>query len=657
VSQAQGFFSELKRRNVFRVGAAYLVVAWLLVEISDTIFPRLGLPEWTVTFVIALLLLGLPIALFFAWAFELTPEGVKRTEEVAQDASVTPQTGRVIDKLILVGMVVVVAVIAADRFLFKESAPGASDRTVEAAGVAGREHTAPVPARAAGESAAQPPSAVDAPGGQLVGAVPAEAEQPEASGIAVLPFINMSPDPENAYFADGISEELLNILAGIEGLKVASRTSAFSFKDKDTPITEIARLLDVQHVLEGSVRKQGQRVRITAQLIDAGSDAHLWSETYERELVDIFRVQEEIALAITAALEGILGTREVSVDAPTRDLEAYQHFLRGRSRFYQRFEMDRAIEDLQAAVDRDPQFAEAWAFLAAATGVVAGGGYPTQLDAADLNERTDEAQARALALDPDIPVLLAGMGMGLVAQGKVAEGLATLEEAARQVNPDTSPRLWLGISLAEVGYVNRALPWFESAHAQDPLVPINHGYLGYAYAVVGREAEALQLVKRSLELNPTAWYWTQLLAIEAMHRGDMARFEGLLQMLGDDASFIDAVLAAIADPEQRESLFASLPTDVSPHALDATVVVLSLMLNDADHLFAAVRRSNRSGQNYMRFAAWLPSLGWLREDPRFYQFMDDTGAVAYWDAEGYPGGCRPVDDPAGRRLDCSEYAP
>ncbi len=638
-------FVELKRRNVFRVGAAYLVVGWLLIEVADTVFPRLGLPDWTVTFVIALLLLGFPVAVFLAWAFELTPEGVKRTEEVALQESVTPQTGRTIDRLILVGMVVVVVVIVADRFLFKDSGPDASAPAAEQAARSSPESS---------ESAAVP--AANDPATQVALDAPVEVPTTEPSGIAVLPFVNMSPDPENAYFADGISEELLNILAGIEGLKVASRTSAFSFKGKDTPITEIARLLDVQHVLEGSVRKQGQRVRITAQLIDAGSDAHLWSETYERELVDIFRVQEEIAIAITTALEDILGTRRVSVDAPTRDLEAYQAFLRGRSRFYQRFELDRAIEDLQAAVDRDPQFAEAWAFLAAATGVVAGGGYPTELDAADLNERVEEAQARVLALDPDIPILLAGMGMGLMEQGKVADGLGMLEEAARQVDPDTSPRLWLGISLSEVGYVARALPWFESAHTQDPLVAINHGYLGYAYAVVGREAEALQLAKRGLELNPGAWYWIQLLAIEAIHKRDMALFAELWRMLGDDEFHI-SVLDAAVDPDQRASLFAALPTHRPPHVLNTTLVVLSLVLRDTDRLFDAVRRTDRSGQNYMRFAAWLPSLGWLREDPRFYEFMDDSGAVAYWEAEGYPAGCRPVDDPAGRRLDCSEYAP
>lgn len=638
-------FAELKRRNVFRVGAAYLVVGWLLIEVADTVFPRLGLPEWTVTFVIALLLLGLPVAVFLAWAFELTPEGMKRTEEVAPKESVTPRTGRAIDRLILVGMAVVVAVIVADRLVFQGRGPDAPAVVAE---------------QAAGPSAGQagPAAAtmMDPPATQPAPAVVAEAQRQESNGIAVLPFVNMSPDPENAYFADGISEELLNILGGIEGLKVASRTSAFSFKGKDTPIPEIARLLDVRHVLEGSVRKHGQRVRITAQLIDAGSDAHLWSQTYERELVDIFRVQEEIALAITTALKDILGTREVSVNAPTADLKAYQSFLRGRSRFYQRFELDRAIDDLQTAVDRDPAFAEAWAFLGAATGVVSAGGYPTESDPAVLAERSDQAIARALALDPGIPIALAGKGRYLVEQGKVAEGLAVLEEAARQVNPDTSPRLWLGISFAEFGHVDRALPWFESAHAQDPLVPINHGYLGYAYAVVGREEEGVRIAVRGLDLNPTASYWVQLLATEAIHKGDTAQFTELWRMLGDD-EFHAAVLAAAADPDRRAALFAALSTYGAPHPLNTTLVHLSLVLRDTDRLFDVVRQTDHSSQNYMRFAAWLPSLGWLREDPRFFAFMRDSGAVAYWEADGYPRGCRPVDDPAGRRLDCTGYAP
>jgi TolB-like protein len=636
--------AELKRRNVFRVGAAYLVVGWLLIEVADTVFPRLNLPDWTVTFVIAMLLLGLPVALFLAWAFELTPEGVKRTEDVAQDASVTPQTGRSIDKLILVGMVVVVAVIVVDRFLLKDRGPDGP------APAAAQEARSPVD-----EVAPATVSATDGAATQVAPPVTAEAQAAEASGIAVLPFLNMSPDPENAYFADGISEELLNILAGVEGLKVASRTSAFSFKGKDTPIPEIARQLGVRHVLEGSVRKQGQRVRITAQLIEAGNDAHLWSQTYERELVDIFRVQEEIAIAITTALEDILGTRRISVEAPTRDLEAYESFLRGRSRFYQRFELDRAIDDLQAAVDSDPGFAEAWAFLGAATAVVAGGGYPTDRDPAVLWERSNQAIARALALNPGIPIALAGQGRGLIEQDQLAEGLAMLEEAARQAGPDTSPRLWLGISLAELGYVDRALPWFESAHAQDPLVPLNHGYLGYAYAVVGREQEGVRLAYRAVELNPRATYWSDLIGIEAASRGDLERAREMLALVRLPPDEFAAMSAALADPELRKAFIAAGPRE---NASDYHVLVtVSLYLRDAESLFDAVRRTSRSGENLMRFAAWLPSLGWLREDPRFYAFMRDSGAVAYWEANGYPRGCRPVDAPAGRRLDCSEYSP
>jgi tetratricopeptide (TPR) repeat protein len=406
------------------------------------------------------------------------------------------------------------------------------------------------------------------------------------------------------------------------------------------------------------VRKQGQRVRITAQLIEAGNDAHLWSQTYERELVDIFQVQEEIAMAITTALEDILGTRQVSVKAPTRDLEAYQDFLRGRSSFYQRIDLDRAIDDLESAVERDPEFAEAWAFLAAATGILSIGGWPTDRDPAALADREVSASERALELDPNIPIVLAGIGRRLTDKGEVTRGLTMMERAARRTDPDTSPRLWLGIKLAELGHVDRALPWFESAHVQDPLVSINHGYLGYAYAVIGREEESVRIASRGLELNPLG-FWMQVLALEAFHKGDMARFDELSLKISDagpqgaeDAQLLESARAAVADPAKRDALFAPWPRE----SAEDTVVFLSLLVSDTERLFHAVGRTHLAGQRYMRLAAWLPSLGWLREDPRFYEFMRQSGAVEYWEAEGFPPGCRPVDDPAGGRLDCSEYS-
>ena len=297
-SKSPGLFSELKRRNVFRVGAAYVVVGWLLIEVSDTIFPRLGLPDWAVTLVIALLALGFPVALILSWAFELTPEGVQRTVNIDDIGAPRPGAGP-LDWVIALGILVVIGIFVVDRF-----GVGTTEPSLEAMAVESQESQAGV----------------------------------GVGSIAVLAFTNMSPDPENAYFAEGISEEILNILADIEELHVASRTSAFSFRGSNTPIPEIAEALDVAHVLEGSVRKQGNRVRITAQLIRADTDGHVWSETFDRELVDIFEVQEEIAQSITDALGEVLGTRQVSVTAPTSDLDAYERFLRGRARFHQRIE-------------------------------------------------------------------------------------------------------------------------------------------------------------------------------------------------------------------------------------------------------------------------------------------------------------------------------
>ncbi len=226
-------FSELKRRNVVRVGIAYLVISWVLIEVSDTIAPMMALPDWAPRLVLFVLIIGLPVALFLSWAYELTPEGVKKTHEVDADASITHSTGRKLDRMIIGALVVAVAFLVYDR--------------------------------TSGPPAPTAPPAVEA--------------EPTAEGpktIAVLPFADMSPDQSQEYFADGISEELLNVLVRVEGLRVSSRTSSFSFKGKDTPIPEIAAALNVDHILEGSVRSQGNRVRITAQLIDVKTDSHLW---------------------------------------------------------------------------------------------------------------------------------------------------------------------------------------------------------------------------------------------------------------------------------------------------------------------------------------------------------------------------------------------
>jgi tetratricopeptide (TPR) repeat protein len=313
-------------------------------------------------------------------------------------------------------------------------------------------------------------------------------------------------------------------------------------------------------------------------------------------------------------------------------------------------------------VERDPGFAEAWAFLGAATGVVWGGGYPTGFDRDELGVRSEVAGERALELDPELPLALANRGRSLVNGGTaedIAAGLELLERAASRIHPDSSPRLWYGISLSELGYVERALPVFESARHQDPLVHINHGYLGYAYAVMGREQEAERAVFRGMELQPLLGnYWVLELAISAANRGEPERAGALLISLAEQAGghpfagLWARLAAALKDPVLRQELLDSLPreSEFDVHAL----VTSSVLFGDADRLFAVVERGTQSAVNVMRLSAWLPGLDWLREDPRFFEFMRAKGAVDYWQAHGFPTGCRAVESDAGRRLDCTE---
>jgi TolB-like protein len=601
-------------------------------------------PEWGLSLVVALIVLGFPIALVLGWALELTPEGIRRTEaapEQAEPGATPPLLGK---RTVLVSaLLVAVGVGLSAGWLLKSN-------TLEPVG----------PAAVAGSGDARVPAQGD------VQQPPETINPAEIESIAVLPFVNMSPDPGNAYFADGISEELLNILAGIEGLKVASRTSAFSFKGSNTPIPEIARQLGVRHVLEGSVRKQGNRVRITAQLIQAGDDAHLWSERYDRDLDDIFQVQEDIAQAITVALEDILGTRQVAVEAPTRNLDAYQRYLHGRSRFYQRAELDQAIEDFRFAVDRDPDFAEAWAFLAATYWMQGSAGYPTDYDRAEMARLAGPAADRAMALNAGIPIGVAVKGQIVTdsgTPGAVAEGIRLLERAAALAAPDTTPRLWLALLWLELGYAERALPLLQSARQADPLVGINSGVLGIAYAIEGRRAEAERLALEAVALDGLD-FWGNLLATDRLHDGDLAGatelVAAMLSRLQDgfesESHVAAALLQALQDPSARMAHLHSLETrNWDGEGEDGDFFSASLMFERGERAFETARtRVNRPWAIVM--SAWLPAMEWLREDPRYFQSMESRGRVEYWDSYGYPRGCRPVDEPEGRRLDCEETA-
>jgi TolB-like protein len=627
-------FAELKRRNVVRMAGLYVVGAWLVVQIAETLLPIFHTPDWVLQALVVLLALGLLPALVFSWVYELTPDGLKRDLGVTAEPSFAATTGRRMDRLIFAGLIVLIGFIAADRFW----PPGSESNLAPSVDTNGEKSLAKV----------------DSDPGLTT-------DPTDRRSIAVLPFVNMSSDPDNEFFADGISEELLNILAGINGLKVASRTSAFSFKGKDTSIPEIARQLDVHHVLEGSVRKQGNRVKITAQLIEAGSDAHLWTQTYQRDLDDIFLVQEEIAIAITTALKDILGAREVKVDAPTADMAAYQRYLHGRSRFYQRFELDQALEDLRFAVERDPQFADAWAFLAATYWLIGNTGYATEHVRSDMARLAGPAVDQAMALRSDMPIVLALKGRLIIdsdAPDRVADGIQLMERALALPGPDTTPRLWLALVWLELGYVDRALPLLESARRQDPLVGINHGALGTVHAIGGRREQAIALVLQAVELDGLP-AWGNQLATDLLYADDRARAVELiaatLPLFSDrfaaDREQASRLLEALRDPaREQDYLQSQLAAD---RLADIFALSASLMFERGASAFELVKTGRANAWAIIN-SAWLPAMRWLREDPRYFQLMQARGRVEYWDDHGYPRGCRPVDGPDGRHLACPE---
>ena len=319
-------FSELRRRNVFKVAVAYAVVAWLIAQIISVVHAPLHLPAWFGTAIIVFLVAGFPIAILFAWAYELTPDGLKPTHTLDRSESIAHLTGRKLDFIIIGVLVLAVGVLVIDKYVLIDE-----------------------PELVTVESPQQLEPVSDAP------------EVDVEKSIAVLPFVNMSGDPGQDYFSDGISEEILHALVRVPNLRVAARTSAFSFKGQNVDVRKVGDTLSVNHVLEGSVRKAGNRLRITAQLIKVEDGFHLWSETYERELTDIFAIQEEIAQAVVEKLEVTLG---LAADAPlvktgTANTEAYNWYLRGRYGIEQQSPegFQNAIQSFTKAIELDPDFA------------------------------------------------------------------------------------------------------------------------------------------------------------------------------------------------------------------------------------------------------------------------------------------------------------
>ena len=590
------FFSELRRRNVFRVAIAYSVTGWLVAQVAELALDSFEAPDWVMKTILLILALGLPLALIFAWAFELTPEGLKREKDVDRSVSITRQTGQKLNYAIIGILVIALGFSLVTR------------------------------------DWGQPPESTTS----------GIAEQVTTEkSIAVLPFVNMSDDPSNEYFSDGISEELLNVLVKVKGLRVASRTSAFSFKDKNTPIPEIAKALNVEHVLEGSVRKAGDMVRVTAQLIDVKTDSHLWSETYDRKLEDIFVIQDEISGHIVEALKIALGTGNSATTAEhaTNNLQAYQDYLRARY-FWQRRGEDnilKAIELFEKATIADPGFARAWAGLA--TAHITLPVYSARSPDIHFPLAADHAN-HALSIDPTIADAYAVLG-DIARQDK---DYITAEQHFRkaiELEPkNATSHLWYTEHLMILGRIEPSLKHINIALQLDPLGPGTNAVASAVYESIGEQKARARFDQNAWELGHVGALADLIDTHVQAGEYDRARdivLENSVVLGSDFRDGMMSVIRAYEDPSTRSAFLDAELSNAAPAGRAWYLVVLLAHWGDLDGAFDVALSVEPELNALMDL--WRSDMGTFRKDPRFSQIIEIAGWAPYWDRYGLPAMC------------------
>ena len=462
-------FNELKRRNVFRVAFGYVVSSWLLLQVADLVLENIAAPSWVIQSIMLVLALGFPVVVFFSWAYEVTPDGIKRESEVNRSQSIMHTTGRKLDRAITAVLIVALGYFAFDKFVLS----------------AGREKAAieEATSRALAEQLATQE-------------VPADI----IKSIAVLPFVNMSDDASNEFFSDGLSEEMLNLLAKIPGLRVTSRSSAFSYKGKDFKIADVGRELNVGSVLEGSVRKAGNQVRVTAQLIKVDGDVHMWSETYDRSLDNIFAIQDEIASAVVAQLKlKLLGEMPTTHET---DPEAYALFLQARhlSNLLTPAGWEQSNEYYKQALAIDPEYAVAWAGLG--RNYVNLTGY-NLLPTDEGYGKARDAANKALAVDPQNAMANSVLGwIAMTNDGDLPAAAQYLERALKLEPTNISIIGHAADLVMRLGRLNETITLGEYVTARDPINPVNHLNLSGYYILAERLDEAITSSRTALSLSP-----------------------------------------------------------------------------------------------------------------------------------------------------------
>ena len=579
----RSFFAELKRRNVWRAAAFYAAGAWLVAQVAGLVLPAYQAEAWVLRWIISALVVGFPFWLLFAWFYEITPEGIRRESEIEPHESITAHTGKRLDRWIIAILSLAVVLLLTDRFVLRHDATG------------------PVAVRAIPEIESDP-------------------------SIAVLPMVNMSDDKANEFFSDGISEELLNLLAKVPKLRVVARTSSFSFKGKNVPIPEIARALHVASVLEGSVRKSGDKVRITAQLIRASDGSHLWSETYDRTLEDIFKVQDEIAATVVDKLKvTLLGA------APTVkpvDARAYPLILQAGALTDQ----GTAAADAQAealylkAIEIAPEEPRAWTGLGR-----------VYLNEAIFNERpviegtrlAKEALHKALELDPGDALALSLLARAVGDLENDPAAAAPLYEKALSLD-STNPIVInsAGVFLWGLGRLEQATELLEYRLAHDPANPVAHGNLGQLHYYARRWEQSIASNRTALALSPTYGQARSSIAFALLlSHADLAAALVEIEAETDELARMQGMPIVLHALGRKAEADAALGDLITRHGHDGALFVATAyaFLGEADSAFEWLEKAVVNRDANLLYLPLEPLFDKLHDDPRWLTLLRKLG--------------------------------
>ena len=594
------FFAELKRRNVIRMAGLYLVGAWLLTQVASTILPMFGAPEWLPRSIVVLLAIGFVPAVIFSWAFELTPDGLKRDAEMPPERSIASQTGRRMDRIIIAVLLLALGYFCFDKFVLGP-----------------RRDTALVAQNTAAHATLTPNDS-----------------NVTAKSIGVLPFVNISGNPENEYFSDGITEEILNALARTPGLRVAARTSAFFFKGKNEPVQKIGEALKVGVVLEGSVRRAGNQLRITAQLINVPDGYHLWSETFDRQAEDVFAIQSEVAQKVMEALKLKLlpESGPAVAGVGTNNLEAYDLFLRGRQFWNNRTgaEIRRAIGYFQQATERDPNFALAYAGLGSGYAILPG---YAEVPVEEAVPKARAAARRALELDPKLAEAQAVLARCLMLEGDEAGAEKAIIEALA-LNPNyATAHQWYTNLLMGQGRFDQALVEIRLAQALDPLSPVIESTLGGALMANRRYEEALVAVDKALAFSadfaPAYLVRGWVKMRQKKFPEAIAAFEKNQALAGNSpraTSCLGFCYAVTGRTEDARQMLEQLKATAAKGVLANTeIACVYLGLGDKEEMFASLERAAQHRVEKLQYLQYDPVWDDVTADSRYAALLKKYG--------------------------------